>query len=241
VLCLVLGKRVGYGRENFAPHNLVLTVIGASLLWVGWFGFNAGSAVASNLAAAQALTATQISAAAGALTWVILEGLHAGKATTLGMCSGIIAGLAGITPAAGVAMPGAALAIGTLAAVLVYIAIQCKNRLGYDDSLDAFGIHGVAGTFGVLILAFFLRPSWLADAARIAGEKLPGATWTAWDQFLLQLRGTGITVVYSVVVTWVLVWLIDRAMGFRIRHEEELAGLDHALHGEQGYGMNNAG
>jgi ammonium transporter, Amt family len=240
-LALYLGARRGYPRTAMTPNNLVMALIGTGLLWVGWFGFNAGSAVASNLQTAQALTATQIAAAAGALTWVILEGLLVGKATTLGMCSGIIAGLAAITPAAGVAMPGGAIAIGIISAACVYVAIQVKNRLGYDDSLDAFGIHGVAGTVGVLTLSFFLRPSWLADASRLAGEKLAGATWTMWDQFLVQIEGAGITIVYAVVGTLILVYAIDKCMGFRVRQEEELAGIDHALHSEQAYGMLTAG
>ena len=158
---LFIGARRGYPKTQIRPSNLVMTLFGAGLLWVGWFGFNAGSSVSSGLATAQALTATQIAAAAGALGWMIIEYIHLGKSTALGFASGILAGLVAVTPAAGVVQPMGALALGFAAAALCYYAIQLKEKLGCDDSLDAFGIHGVGGILGALLLVFFIRDSWI--------------------------------------------------------------------------------
>ncbi|MDH5382122.1 MAG: ammonium transporter, partial [Cyclobacteriaceae bacterium] len=157
VAALFLGARRGFPALQTRPSNLVMTMIGAGLLWVGWFGFNAGSSIGSGLATAQALTVTQVAAAAGALGWILIEGLHQGKATALGFVSGILAGLVAITPAAGVVQPGGAILLGLAASAMCYYAVILKNKLGYDDTLDAFGIHGVGAIVGALMLVFFIR------------------------------------------------------------------------------------
>lgn len=231
VIALYLGARRGYPKTAMQPSNLVMTLIGAGLLWVGWFGFNAGSAVSSSLATAQALTATQAAAAAGALTWMIIEAMHAGKATALGFASGVLAGLVAVTPAAGVVQPLGALVLGVCAAIICYYAILLKNVLGYDDSLDAFGIHGVGGMAGAILLTFFIRPSWMADAAaNIAG-------WSTMDQLFVQIKAVAIALVYAAVVALILAVLVDKTIGLKAKDEDELAGLDHTFHGEHGYGM----
>jgi Amt family ammonium transporter len=235
VVALFLGARRGFPRTTMSPSNLVMTMMGVGLLWVGWFGFNAGSSISSDLATAQALTVTQIAAAAGAMTWLFIESVHNGKATALGLASGILAGLVGITPAAGVVQPAGALAIGALASVVCYLAILVKNKLGYDDSLDAFGIHGVGGIVGALSLAFFIRPSWMARAAAAAG-----GSWTTWQQLGIQAVAVTIAIVYAALVTLVLLFLLNRVMQIRSTEKEEMAGLDHSYHGEHGYGMLNA-
>jgi len=235
VACICLGSRRGYPETTMRPNNMTMTLLGAGLLWVGWFGFNAGSSVDSGLLTAQALTATQAAAAAGALMWILIEALHQGKATALGFGSGMLAGLVAITPAAGVLQPGPALALGAIATVLCYVAILVKNRLGYDDSLDAFGVHGIGGITGALLLTFFIRKSWMADAARIR----PG--WDAWHQFGVQAAAVGLAIVYAALVTLIIVVVLNKTIGFRAKPEAEMAGLDHAFHGERGYGMLNAG
>ncbi len=164
VAAIYLGARRGYPYQVIRPNNMVLTMLGAGLLWVGWFGFNAGSSIGSGLSTAQALTATQVAAASGAMAWVIIESFHGGKATALGFASGILAGLVAVTPAAGVVQPYGAMILGIIASIVCYMAIQLKNKLGYDDSLDAFGIHGVGGIVGALLLTFFIRPGWMKEA-----------------------------------------------------------------------------
>ena len=177
-VALFLGKRKGYPETVVMPNNLVMTMIGAGLLWVGWFGFNAGSTVQSGLDTARALTMTQVSAASGAVSWLAIEAIIFKKATSLGFVSGILAGLVVITPAAGVVLPSGALILGMLSAVACYFALQMKAKLGYDDSLDCFGIHGVGSGLGVLLLSFFIRESWMADASAAIGTR-----WTSFDQF----------------------------------------------------------
>ncbi len=234
VAALYLGARRGYPVTNMPPSNLVMTMIGGGLLWVGWFGFNAGSSVASGLSTAQALTATQVAAAAGAITWMIIEAWHQGKATALGIMSGILAGLVAVTPAAGVVQPFGALMLGVFASIFCYIAILAKNKLGFDDSLDAFGIHGIGGIVGALLLTFFIRDSWMAEAAELAG-----GSWTVWQQFGIQVAAVLIAVVYAAVVTLILLFVINKLMGFRSTPKEEMQGLDSAYHSEHGYGMLN--
>ncbi|NTV07612.1 MAG: ammonium transporter [Chlorobium limicola] len=234
VAALYLGARRGYPRNVMHPNNLVMTLMGAGLLWVGWFGFNAGSAIASNLATARALTVTQMAAAAGAFTWMMIEMFQHGKATSLGVASGILAGLVAITPAAGVVQPVGALALGALAAVFCYLAIMLKNKIGYDDSLDAFGIHGVGGIVGALALTFFIRPSWMADAAAKVG-----GSWTVWQQLGVQATAVGVTIAYAAIVSLILLFVIEKTIGLRISEDEEMSGLDHSMHGEQGYGLIN--
>ncbi len=236
VAALYLGARRGYPKTNMPPSNLVITMLGAGLLWVGWFGFNAGSSVNSGLDTAQALTATQAAAAAGALTWMIIEGVHQGKATALGFASGILAGLVAVTPAAGVVQPYGALALGAIAAILCYIAILIKNKLGYDDSLDAFGIHGVGGIVGAIMLSFFIRKSWMNEAASLA----EGGTWTVFQQLGVQISAVLISIAYAAVVTLIIVILVDKIIGLRSPAKIEMQGLDASYHGEHGYGMLNA-
>ena len=235
VAALYLGSRRGHPKIALAPSNLVMTMMGAGLLWVGWFGFNAGSSVSSGLLTAQALTATQAAAAAGAMAWMIIESLHQGKATALGFASGILAGLVAVTPAAGVVHPAGAMALGIGAAMICYTAIMVKNKLGYDDSLDAFGIHGVGGMVGSLLLVFFIRKSWMASAA----EAATGGSWSIWQQLGVQATAVGIAIVYAAVMTLVIIFVVNKVIGFRASTEAEMQGLDHYYHGEQGYGMLN--
>lgn len=234
VACIMIGSRRGYPNITMRPNNLTMTLLGAGLLWVGWFGFNAGSSVDSGLLTTQALTATQASAASGALMWILIEAIHQGKATALGFCSGMLAGLVAITPAAGVLQPGPSLLLGAIATSVCYLAILAKNRLGYDDSLDAFGIHGIGSITGLLLLSFFIRNSWMVEAGRLK----PG--WNAFQQLGVQVTGIALAAIYSAVGTLLIVLLIDRFVGFRSEPDAEMAGLDHAYHGERGYGMLNA-
>jgi len=235
VAALYLGARRGYPYQVIRPNNMVIVMLGAGLLWVGWFGFNAGSSISSGLSTAQALVATQVAAAAGALIWIIIEWVHQGKATALGFASGILAGLVAVTPAAGVVQPYGAIILGALAAIICYMAIQLKNKLGYDDSLDAFGIHGVGGIVGAILLVFFIRPSWMQEAAVAAG-----GSWTVWNQLGIQALAVGIAVVYAAVMTFVIIYLLNKVVPFKSTEEEEMAGLDRSYHGERGYGMLNA-
>jgi Amt family ammonium transporter len=235
VAAIYLGSRRGHPKIAVAPSNLVMTMIGAGLLWVGWFGFNAGSSVSSSLLTAQALTATQVAAAAGAMTWILIEALHQGKATALGFASGILAGLVAVTPAAGVVQPIGAIALGIGASIICYLAIMVKNRLGYDDSLDAFGIHGIGGIVGSLLLVFFIRKSWMVAAATAAG-----GTWSNLQQLGVQAVAVLIAIAYSALMTIIIVFFVNKVVGLRASTESELQGLDHTFHGEQGYGMLNA-
>lgn len=234
VAALFLGARRGYPYRVIPPNNLVLTMLGAGLLWVGWFGFNAGSSISSGLSTAQALTATQVAAAAGALSWVIVESFHQGKSTSLGFASGILAGLVAVTPAAGVVEPYGALIIGIVASVVCYMAIQMKNRLGYDDSLDAFGIHGVGGITGALLLTFFIRNSWMDEAAAVTN-----GSWTIWNQLGVQALAVLIALAYAGLMTFLIIIALNRIIPIRSSSSDEMAGLDRAYHGERGYGMLN--
>ena len=220
VCALVLGKRLGYGRDNMAPHNLAYAVVGAALLWVGWLGFNAGSAGAAGGRAAMAMVATQAAAAAATLTWLGLEWLRSGKPTVLGAVSGAVAGLVAITPAAGYVLPGAALVIGVAAGAACYwMVAEVKPRLGYDDSLDAFGVHGVGGVVGMLLTGV------LAIAAL-------GGTAGGLTQLGIQAIGVLAAGAWSAVGTWGLLKLVDAVVGLRVNEEEERRGLDEVLHGE---------
>jgi Amt family ammonium transporter len=225
VCAFYLGPRRGYPKIAMHPNNLVMTLMGAGLLWVGWFGFNAGSSVASGLVTAQALAVTQVAAAAGALSWMVLEGVLHKKVTTLGFVSGVLAGLVAITPAAGAVQPWGALVLGLVSSVLCYLAIEMKNKLGYDDTLDVFGIHGVAGIWGAIGLTFVLRPGTIEG--------------TLLHQLWVQVEGCLVSLGYAGVMTFILVILVDKTVGFRLSEDEERAGMDHALHSERGYGMVN--
>jgi Amt family ammonium transporter len=224
VCALYLGARRGYPRTAMHPNNMVLTLVGAGLLWVGWFGFNAGSSVASGLQTAQALTVTQIAAASGALAWLLIESVLHRKVTSFGVVSGILAGLVAITPAAGNVLPTGALLLGACASLACYMAIQLKARLGYDDTLDVFGIHGVAGIIGGLGLTFFLR-------------ELPDHGLAI--QFWYQLKGVLLGVGVAGVGTLVLLIIVDKTVGLRATEHEERVGIDNAMHGEHGYGFLN--
>ncbi|MCE9592023.1 MAG: ammonium transporter [Planctomycetes bacterium] len=226
VMALYLGARKGYPGTAMQPNNLVMTLMGAGLLWVGWFGFNAGSAVQSDNLTARALTVTQVAAATGALAWILIEALRHRKATSLGLCSGILAGLVAITPAAGAVGVGGAIALGAAASVLCYFAIILKTRLGYDDTLDVFGIHGAAGIFGALALSLF-----------ILNDSVTTKTWS--EQLAIQATAVGIAIAYSAVCSIILVVLVDKTLGLRLDDTREMAGMDHALHGEHGYGLLN--
>jgi ammonium transporter, Amt family len=216
--CLVLGKRVGYGKEAMAPHNLVLTLVGASLLWVGWFGFNAGSAVAADGRAGMAMVATQIATAAAAMGWMFSEWIVKGKPSVLGIASGAVAGLVAITPASGFVGPTPAVIIGLAAGVLCFFAAtSLKTALGYDDSLDAFGVHGIGGTIGALLTGVF------------ASKEISGSDGSV----VTQLWGVGTTIIYGFVVSYVLLKIIDAAIGLRVTEEQERQGLDISLHGEK--------
>lgn len=223
VAVLVMGKRIGYGKEAMAPHNMVLTLTGAAMLWVGWFGFNAGSAVAANASAGMAMAVTQVAAAAGALTWMLCERVAGHKASALGLASGAVAGLVGITPAAGFVGPQAALAIGVLTAVGAYLAsVSLKRKLGYDDSLDAFGIHGVGGMIGAVLTGLLFSNS-------IFGGEASGGS-----QVLIQLKDVVSTVVYSGIATFILLKLVSVVCGgLRVDEEQERMGLDLSVHGER--------
>jgi ammonium transporter, Amt family len=215
---LVLGKRVGYGKEPMAPHNLTLTVIGAALLWVGWFGFNAGSAVAADGRAGMAMAVTQIATAAAALAWMFTEWIIKKKPSVLGIASGAVAGLVAITPASGFVGPNASVVIGVAAGVICYLAAtSLKSALGYDDSLDAFGVHCVGGIVGALLTGVF------------ASKDIGGAD----GSLVTQLWGVGTTLIYGFVASYAILKLIDMSIGLRVEEEEERIGLDLALHGER--------
>jgi Amt family ammonium transporter len=223
---LVLGKRRGYRTEPMAPHNLVLSVIGASLLWVGWFGFNAGSAVAANGNAGMAMAVTQIATATAALTWMFVEWALKGKPSVLGIISGAVAGLVAITPASGFVDPKGSLIIGIVAGVMCYWgATGLKNALGYDDSLDAFGVHGVGGATGAILTGV------LAVSA-VGGEGHSGLIEGNAHQVLVQLYGVACTVIYDAVVSLILLKLVDLVIGLRVDADTEREGLDLAIHGE---------
>lgn len=229
VCALVLGKRRGYGREPMPPHNLPLTILGASLLWFGWFGFNAGSALGANELAVSAFITTNTAAAAAALVWMAIEWKFTGKPTILGGATGAVAGLVAITPAAGFVSPISSILIGIAVAVVCYTAVAViKLKLAYDDSLDAFGVHGVGGTLGALLTGLFAQ-----KAINAAGNN--GLFFGNPHQFMVQMTGVVATMAYSVVVTLILLKVIDAVMGLRVPDEEETVGLDITQHEESAY------
>jgi Amt family ammonium transporter len=232
ICALVIGQRLGFGNEPMPPHNLTYTTLGATMLWVGWFGFNAGSELASDGLAASAFATTHFSAAAGAVAWALCEWVTRGKPSVLGASSGAVAGLVCITPAAGFVNPMSALAIGIAGGVGCYLACTAlKNRLGYDDSLDAFGVHGVGGTLGsVLTGVFATRACWDIDGTTPLGL-IEGGTRV----FLGQIVAVAITWVFAAVATLILLKILDATMGLRVTQEQEVQGLDLSEHGEEGY------
>jgi ammonium transporter, Amt family len=226
VTALVLGKRVGYRSENMAPHNLVLSVIGASLLWVGWFGFNAGSELAADARAGMAMAVTQIAAAAAGLAWMAAEWFVRGKPSVLGIISGAIAGLVAITPASGWVDPTGALVIGIAAGLIcAWAVIWLKERVHYDDSLDAFGVHGVGGFVGAILTGVFA-------VSAVGGEGKSGLIDGNAAQIWIQFEGTLATIVWSAVVSFLILKAIDMTIGLRVSKEAEIEGLDINLHGE---------
>jgi Amt family ammonium transporter len=224
VVALMLGKRRGYGSENMAPHNLTFSVIGASLLWVGWFGFNAGSAVSAGALAGMAMAVTQIATAAAALAWMFAEWALRGKPSVLGIISGAVAGLVAITPASGYVGPGGALVIGIAAGIACFWgATSLKKMFGYDDSLDCFGVHGVGGIVGALLTGVFAVEAIGGTPGLLEGN--PG-------QVITQIEGILATIIYDAVATFVILIIIKAVMGLRVDEEAEVTGLDLSLHGE---------
>jgi Amt family ammonium transporter len=225
---LVLGKRKGYPTTAMPPHNLGLTVIGASMLWVGWFGFNAGSALAADGTAGMAMTVTQLATATACLTWMFLEWINHGKPSVLGIATGAVAGLVAITPASGTAGPMGAIAIGFAGSLFAWIAsTKLKRALGYDDSLDVWGVHGIAGIVGALLTGVFADAS-LGGAGLAEGMTIGSQVWV---QFVSVVG----TLLYGGIVSFVLLKIIDAAIGLRVTEEQETEGLDLALHDERGY------
>jgi Amt family ammonium transporter len=237
VCALYLGKRVGYPKEAMPPHSVVLSVIGACLLWVGWFGFNAGSALAAGSLATSAFVNTHFAAAAAAMSWAGAEWVRNGKPSALGLISGAVAGLVAITPAAGFVQPMSAIVIGLIAGVFCYfMVVKVKNIFGYDDSLDAFGVHGAGGTLGAVLTGVFASSAINPIFKDAKGVTLPsGAIEGNWHQVGNQLVGIAIAWVLSIVGTLVLLKLVDVTIGLRVKLEDEAEGLDLSQHGEEGY------
>ena len=232
VLCLIVGRRSGFGRRAFLPHSVVLTMVGTGMLWVGWYGFNAGSALAADGIAANAFTATTLATAVAAALWPGLEWMTRGKPTVLGFCSGAVAGLVVITPASGFVSPSGAIAIGVLAGIVPFVACtKLKAFFRYDDALDTFGVHGVGGTLGALLTGFFATPEANPNLSHLAGT-------TLW---LEQLKAMGLTLALSIVATTVIGFALKATMGLRPSVEAEELGLDDAEHGEAGYHPEEAG
>ncbi|MCA9602978.1 MAG: ammonium transporter, partial [Myxococcales bacterium] len=234
VFALVLGKRLGWPQRKAPPHNLTMTLLGAGLLWFGWFGFNAGSALAANGTAALALVNTHVAAAAGALSWAAVEWIRHGKPSSLGVASGLVAGLVAITPAAGFVGPMPALAIGLLAGVVCFGGILLKHRFEYDDALDAFGVHGIGGALGAVLTGVFASTVWNG-----AGQN--GLAFGGVHLFVEELVAVTVAAVYAMGLTWVLLKIVDRVVGLRPAKDFEQEGLDVNLHGEEAYSAGDGG
>ena len=227
---LIIGKRKGYLQEVITPHNLPMTVLGAGLLWFGWFGFNAGSALSAGTLSTTAFVATHTSAVAATIMWVIIEWIHRGKPTTFGAATGSIAGLATITPAAGFVSPMSSLLIGFAAGAICYTALNMKGRFGYDDSLDAFGVHGIGGIFGTFATGLFAQ-------TLINPSGSNGLFFGSNQLFVSQMVAILVTAAYSFIISLILLKLIDRFVGLRVDEDSELQGLDISQHGESGYSL----
>ncbi|GBC75368.1 Ammonium transporter NrgA [archaeon HR06] len=225
---LIIGKRKGYGKLPMVPHNVPLVVLGTSLLWFGWFGFNAGSAISAGSLSTSAFVVTNTATAMAALTWLIVGWIHRGTPSIIGACSGAVAGLVAITPASGFVNPLGALAIGIGAGIFCYLAVQWKNKVGFDDALDVWGVHGIGGTWGAIATGIFATTSVNPAGANglIYGNAL---------QLIPQLVGVGATWTYSFIVTWIILKVLDKTMGLRVKPEEEEIGLDIAIHSEEAY------
>jgi Amt family ammonium transporter len=231
ICALLIGRRLGFGQEDMRPHNLTYTALGAGMLWVGWFGFNAGSELASDNLAASAFCTTHFAAAAGGLAWAFYDWITRGQPTVLGVASGIVAGLVCITPAAGFVNPMPALAMGAIAGVVCAFACsKIKNAFGYDDALDAFGVHGIGGTLGAILTGVFAtRAAWDIGAGSTLGLIEGGKVLTG------QLVAVGVTWVFSIVATFIILKVVDAIVGLRVSQQEEIRGLDVTQHGEEGY------
>jgi Amt family ammonium transporter len=229
----VVGRRLGYPRERSLPHNLTMVLLGAGILWFGWFGFNGGSALSASGIATLALVNSQLAAAAGGIAWLIIDVIRYGKASALGFASGLVAGLATVTPAAGFVGPMGAIAIGTIAGLACYGAVMLKGKLNYDDTLDAFGVHGVGGAVGTILLGVFATKAWNAGGANglITGD----VTFLG-----KQLLAVAVTVAFSVAGTLVILKVVDATVGLRVTADEEREGLDINLHGEEGYSIGSS-
>jgi ammonium transporter, Amt family len=227
---MIIGKRKGWGRESFHPHNLSMTIFGAGILWFGWFGFNAGSALTAGETAALAFFTTQVATGAAALSWIMAEWIVRTKPTTLGAASGAVAGLVAITPAAGFVSPVSAVIIGLVAGVLCYSAVLLKSRLGYDDALDVVGIHGIGGIWGALATGLFASIAVNPDGAN-------GLFFGNPYQFVIQAIGVGATIAYSFIGSAIILKIIDVTLGLRVTSEEEVQGLDITQHSEIGYSI----
>jgi Amt family ammonium transporter len=225
VLCIILGPRIGYGKEKMAPHSMVLCAVGTGMLWVGWYGFNAGSALGADMIASNAFATTTIAAAVAGFVWAIAEWITRGHASVLGFCSGIVAGLVVITPGAGFVSVTSAVIIGVLAGIVPYVAVSyLKNKLGYDDALDTFGVHGVGGTLGALLTGIF------------ADEKVNSVVGPLKEGLVVaQLKAIGVTIIWSVVATAIIAYIVKAVIGLRPSPETERQGLDINEHGEEGY------
>ena len=228
VAALLMGRRKGYPAQEMRPHNLVWTILGTGLLWFGWFGFNAGSALGANGEAALAFTTTNTATAAGALGWMFIEWAMRGKPTALGAASGAVAGLVGITPACGFVGPMASIVIGAGAGIICFFACSLKSKFGYDDSLDTFGVHGIGGTWGAFATGLFA-------CAAISGVSGNGLFFGNPDQLRIQLIGIVATIAYAVTVSFILLKILDATMGLRVGKDEEEQGLDLSQHGEEAY------
>ncbi|MDG1064572.1 MAG: ammonium transporter [Luminiphilus sp.] len=234
VAAIMMGPRRGFGSVAMPPHNLTMTVTGAGMLWVGWFGFNAGSAVAADQSAAMAMLVTHLSAACGALAWMAMEWLRHGKPSVLGIVTGMVAGLGTITPASGSVGPAAAVVIGLTAGVVCYFAtITLKNRLKIDDSLDVFPVHGVGGILGTLLAGIFCSP----NLGIFSGNGFSEGITSIGGQLAVQATGVGATFLYTLVVSYILFKVVDALVGLRVDSDEETIGLDLVLHDERGYDL----
>ncbi|RJR40742.1 MAG: ammonium transporter [Desulfobacteraceae bacterium] len=227
---LVMGKRRGYGSEDLKPHNLPMTLLGAGILWFGWFGFNAGSALSAGSLAGIAFISTHIAGTTGALAWAVMEWKFTGKATTLGVASGAIAGLATVTPASGFVGPISAAAIGILAGAFCYLGVRAKNRFGYDDSLDVVGVHGVGGVLGLLAVGLLASKTVNPDGA-------DGLLFGNPAQFGVQLIAVAVTIVYTFLISYLLLKVIDKTIGLRVAEDQEIGGLDLSQHQETAYNL----
>jgi Amt family ammonium transporter len=231
ICALVVGKRLGYPKQKHPPHNLTMTVTGGGLLWFGWFGFNAGSALQANGVAALAFVTTHVAAASAAAAWVAIEWIHRRRPTMLGFVSGLVAGLVAITPACGYVSPSASILIGAASSLVCYLAVQMKEKLHYDDSLDAFGVHGVGGLLGALLTGVFA-----SKALNPAGND--GLLHGNASTFLQQVIAVVAVGAFSAVMTFVLLKITDLLVGLRVTEDQEREGLDETQHGEVGYSLN---